>query len=81
MTVRTFLDKPVKRWMTLEYHPIKITLEEFVDEFKESLEPFKQNMINLGGDLIEEKYIEQWVEIFLAWMEIEQEKSKERKKK
>lgn len=58
-------------------YPDKITLEEFVEELREALDPFKANMIHLrkddgklGAFYNSEHYIEEWFEVFARWTEI-----------
>lgn len=67
--MRTFLGKPVS-YMGTEYHPDKVSLDDFVIDMKEGLEAFFENMKNLNKpELSEEKFPEQWMELFLAWSE------------
>lgn len=68
---RTFLEKPT-RDITLICYAERMSLEEFKEHIINSLDPFVANMASLGIDK-QEKFIEQWMETYLAWMDIEQE--------
>jgi hypothetical protein len=68
---RTLFNKPIRQLTTAIFHEDKISLDEFIEDFQDGLPVFKQNMEHLN--IIEHKFIEEWAETFLAWMEIEQE--------
>ena len=75
--VRTFLGKPL-RDISIEYNRDPITLDEFIDGVKGGLDGFKGNMLHLGENNKEyfanhPHYMEEWVESFLAWFEVEQD--------
>lgn len=53
-------------------HPDKITLGEFVADIRSSLKPFQINLSNLTDDG-DERYIEEWFEVFARWTEIQSE--------
>ena len=74
---RTFYKKPI-RWISKHCHPSKITKEQFIKEIANALEPWSKNMDNMAKNdkfkyLIEDKYMEEWIEQFLSWFEVEQE--------
>jgi choline-glycine betaine transporter len=74
MIERKLFGHPIRNETTRSFYPHKLTLEQFCEEIKGSVEPFQENMIGLGGVAQEEKYIEEWTEQFLAWCEIEEER-------
>ena len=55
---------------TAEYYPDKLTVDEFADEIKESIDAFVNNMRYLK---IEENWAEDWIETLGAWMEMEKD--------
>jgi hypothetical protein len=67
---RKFFGKPM-RDISLDYHPFKMDAAKFVQETKQALDGFLENMKSLG---IADKpqFIESWFETFLAWNEVEQ---------
>jgi hypothetical protein len=69
--MRSFFGKPI-RDVTEEFHPEKLTLEEFQAEVVDAINPFVANMKNLGDVAEQLKHIEEWYEQFLAWSEVEQ---------
>lgn len=69
MTNRTFFDKPM-RDISLHYHPFKMDIDRFKKFLTEAAEGFAENMKNLEIGK-EKRFIEQWMEVFLAWSEIE----------
>lgn len=71
---RLIFGHPIRQETTKQFYPSKITLEEFINEVRGSLEPFMRNMQHLKGGALEDKYIEEWTEQFLAWCEIEEER-------
>ncbi len=71
MSNRKFFNKQI-RSVTEEFHPNKLSLEEFLKDDIFDTRAFKKNMIDLSLQK-EKRYIEEWMEIFLAWNEIEQE--------
>lgn len=68
--MRTFFDKPIRKETTEEFYPDKISIDEFYQEVLASAQAFVLNMKHLK---LEERYIEEWMETFSAWSEIEQE--------
>ena len=53
---------------TKEYYPEKMNIENFLNEITDSMRPFSENMRSLG--MVDEKYAEDWMEIFINWMEM-----------
>lgn len=55
-------------------YPYKITLEEFVDEIKNHVDTFYDNMVRLRNkdkyDL-NSNWAEDWMDVFSGWMEME----------
>lgn len=79
MVERTFFGKPM-RDISLHYHGEPLSLDEFVAEIQgdQGLEGFKENMKTLSRNdhtyfANTPHHMEQWVETFLAWFEVEQE--------
>lgn len=60
--------RQVKDQMTIEYYPDKLTLEEFCEEIQDSICDFACNMKDLK---VESKYAEEWMKMFVAWMEMQ----------
>lgn len=73
---RTFLGKPL-RDISIHCNQYPITLEDFTRKVAEGVGDFKENMNHLNHPDDEEEYTEKWMEMFLAWYEIEQEKKGE----
>lgn len=71
---RTLFGHP-SRDTTTTFYPEPWTLDTFERDMKDAIGPFAQNMRNLGGQFIEPRYPEQWVEMWMAWNEIETEKA------
>jgi len=67
---RTFFGAPIREETTKEKYPNKINCADFIELMDRNLIPFKGNMDNLD---MGEKYVEEWAETLLAWMEIENE--------
>ena len=57
-------------YMTSLCYPKKMTLDEFIEQMKH-VETFAQNMQNLNNT--DDRYIEDWFQLFANWSEIEQE--------
>lgn len=53
---------------TKEYYPEKMDIKDFLNEITDSMRPFSENMRSLG--MVDEKYAEDWMEIFINWMEM-----------
>ncbi len=73
---RTLFGKPT-RYTTLEAYPEKISLKEFCDGLRESIDPFQKNLqeIEVSNEKYsKDRYIEDWYETMGAWMEIEEER-------
>ena len=71
MEHRTFFGKPIREETTGMFYPQKISVEDFVKQVLEMKDEFSRNMNKLNID--REQYIEQWMETFCAWSEIEKE--------
>ena len=57
--------------MTKEYYPYPIQLDSFERNILEGIAMYKKNMNNLSSMDNKVQHMEQWMESFLAWMEIE----------
>lgn len=68
--MRKLYGKPIRSTTNFCY-PDKLTLEEFVEQMNH-VETFARNMQKLkkGTD---DRYIEEWFQLFANWSEIEQE--------
>lgn len=73
---RSIFSLPI-RYTTEEFYPDKLSIDEFKDEIVGSFGSFYENMKNLKGVALEEKYMEEWCEQYLAWLEVEEKKSGE----
>lgn len=69
--MRTLYGKEIRKTITDEFYPKKMSLEEFRSVIIDSFEPYSQNMKGIGFD--QPKYIEEWFEQYLDWLDIEQE--------
>jgi hypothetical protein len=75
---RSFYGKPIP-WMSKHFHPYKIDKEEFVQHIRKSLFVWNRNMDSLinssdkYSSLMDEKFMEQWIELFLTWFEVQQD--------
>lgn len=68
---RMFMGIPV-RFTVKSYWPYKMDAKEFLYKISKDNVVFLENMEKLKMHQ-NELYVEQWMEIFLAWMEIENE--------
>jgi len=80
MVDRTFFGKPL-RDISLLYNNERLSLKEFIEEVKDGLDGFEENMKHLMEDdpayfANTPHYMERWVETFLAWFEVEFEEEK-----
>ena len=66
--MRTLFDKPIRQCTTEYFYPNKMSAKTFSEKILNSAGGFVKN---LEGS--EDQYVEQWVETFLAWSEIENE--------
>ena len=66
--MRTFLNNELDQIAKM-YHPHEMDAERFINKVQNSLEVFLVNMEHLKI-ASEEKLIEQWMETFLAWFEL-----------
>lgn len=71
---RRIFNHPIRKGITDEFYPDKFSLDQFKDQLKAAIDPFCENMKNLGGVASEDQFIEQWYEQFLAWCDIEEER-------
>ena len=44
-----------------------ISVDDFIERIRENLEPFRQNMKNLGGKFAEPKTLSKWITMFSNW--------------
>jgi hypothetical protein len=70
--MRTLHGKPIRKGVTDELFPHKISLEDFERIVVGSFEAYRNNMKGIKGTA-EDKYIEEWFEQFLAWHDVEQD--------
>lgn len=68
--MRTFFDKPIRKETTEEFYPDKLSVDEFSEYILNTAKGFVENMKNLKLD---DRYVEEWMETFATWNEIEQE--------
>lgn len=72
MSKRTIFNLPIRESTTLEFYPNKITLEEFTEFVKQSIDPYYKNLSL--PNFPKEMFIEEWFESFMAWCEVEEER-------
>jgi len=73
MKERLLFGKPIRKNVTDLFYEDKMSIEKFEEYIANHFEAYKQNMKHLGSPAIDEKYIEEWVEQYLGWLDIEQE--------
>jgi hypothetical protein len=66
---RYIFGHPIREETTAVFHPDKMTVDEFVDLIKGSMDEFAKNMKGIRKDALE--FPEEWLETMAAWMEIE----------
>lgn len=64
---RTFLGKQITADSEL-LNPNQLLLDEFVEQLSKALKIFNENLKSVKS----EKFIEEWFEIFLAWLDVKQ---------
>lgn len=69
---RRIFNHPIRKCTTLVMYPDKITIEKFEKIIVKSFDEYKKNIYKLGSPAIDNGYIEEWVEQYLAWLEIEE---------
>ena len=69
---RRIFNHPIRKETTLEFFPDKLSLDEFKEEICGSFDSYAKNAVH--GKFDQPKYIEEWVEQYLAWLEIEEER-------
>lgn len=74
---RAFLGKALRE-ISKTYHSDTINLDEFIAAMKDALDGYLSNMQHLNRNLDNhfagnDHYMEEWVESFLAWFEVEQD--------
>lgn len=70
-TPRTLFGYPV-RYTTLEYHPNPLTLDQFAAWMEGGADGYVTNMrCQPTSWAADSHYIEEWIESWLAWSEIE----------
>jgi len=74
MSERRIFNHPIRKETTLAFFPRKLTIEDFKETIVDSFDAYMENMKSLGSPAIDKKYIEEWVEQYLAWLEIEEER-------
>jgi len=74
MNDRRIFNHPIRKETTLEIFPNKLSISEFRNIICDNFAYFLLNMERLGGAPLENKHIEEWVEQYLAWLDIEEEK-------
>jgi len=68
--MRTLFGKPIRKNITDEFYSEKLSIEEFKDLIVGHFDAYAENMKHLEID--KPKFIEEWVEQYLAWLDIEQ---------
>lgn len=70
---RTLFNKPIRQETTAWIYPHRINLAAFHEFVKDNIDGFQTNIQKLGSPATDEKFIEQWFEMFMAWSEVETE--------
>lgn len=68
---RTLFGNPIRVSTTQEMYPDKVTFGDFASGLREDLGAMEHEMEGFEGEV---RYVEEWVETFLAWCEIEEER-------
>ena len=76
---RTLFGHPIRAETTAAFYPVPLTLEQFIAHMCGGLNGFEANMRRATPEndphgWLEPKHIERWVEMWLAWNEIEEER-------
>lgn len=73
---RKLFGQPIRKGITDDFHPSKLTLDEFVEFVKSHVDGFKKNMDMYPKEpkFHDPKYVESWFEMFMAWSEVEQDR-------
>ncbi len=77
--LRTLFGHPIRAETTAAFYPSELTLAEFLLDARENLDGFEANMRRATPDndplkWLEPKHVEHWIEMWLAWSEIEEER-------
>ena len=72
--IRRIFSHPIRKKTTQEFFPDKIDIDEFQSIICDNFNSFKKNIESLKGIALEDKYVEEWAEQYLAWLEIEEER-------
>ena len=71
--MRQLFNKPIRVGIMDEFYLDKMSIDDFKHYIVDHFESYHKNMQNLGSPAIDDKHIEQWVEQYLAWLDIEQD--------
>jgi hypothetical protein len=71
MSDRKIFGHPIRKDTTEKFYPERISLEDFVEIMK-GVECYAHNMKHLH--CTKYRYVEEWLECFAAWSEIEEER-------
>lgn len=66
---RQIFNYPIRKCTTLATYPDKLTIDEFKEIIVNLFEVYQNN--TKQGKFDNPKYIEEWVEQYLTWLEIE----------
>ena len=69
---RRIFNHPIRKETTEQFFPDPLNLKAFREVIVNKFDAFAANAIN--GKFDTDKYIEEWVETYLAWLEIEEER-------
>ena len=78
--MRMLLGQPVRKGVTDNFFEDKMSIEDFKEIIVGHFEAYAENMKKLGENATQPKFIEEWVEQYLGWLDIEQEPIKLEKK-
>lgn len=71
--MRTIFGKSIRKETTEFFYPDKLTCDQFINNLENDIKGFKENLKTLDKLRNSELFIEEWIEYFLAWSEIEDE--------
>lgn len=71
--MRKLFNKPVRVGITDQFYPDKMSIDDFKWVIVNHFDSYHKNMQNLGSPAIDDKYIEEWIEQYLGWLDIEQD--------
>ena len=72
MNERRIFNHPIRKQTTLEFYPNEISIQEFKEIIVDNFDAYSKNAKT--GEFDKPKHIEEWVEQYLGWLDIEEER-------